>query len=387
MYIHKFNENDIFINQIKSYPSVEFYIYEDVVYYNNKKIISGQFTSSVGAVPNGFINLYEENIDRNPNNLIYPFVTKNGSLTALKTTSTSQFNSDFSYGDTITGSYPLSASIVREYYAIGQSRPHINSLKNTFNYYSNNSKHYLYSSSYGNKATQEINVISIPSIFYGSQIKKGTVNLELYHTGTLIGQLQDIKQNGELVQIGPSGSNGSGSVAGTVLYNEGFIILTGSWTLYSSSLGGELYLNDPSNRRQTSWLFYGFGANDNYSNSINEFSYRLTFNGTTFTPALTMFAHAQKGQLNHSNNPTYVEKNQLYNPNTGSYFYKENELSIKNTIETDYDDEQPNFEKQTFISKIGIYDENKNLIAIATLAEPVKKTINRDLTFKLKIDL
>ena len=45
------------------------------------------------------------------------------------------------------------------------------------------------------------------------------------------------------------------------------------------------------------------------------------------------------------------------------------------------------FQKQTFISKVGIYDENKNLIAIANVAEPVKKTEDRDFTFKLKIDI
>ena len=33
-----------------------------------------------------------------------------------------------------------------------------------------------------------------------------------------------------------------------------------------------------------------------------------------------------------------------------------------------------------------LYDENKNLIAIAKTATPVKKTEERDLTFKLKLD-
>ena len=45
------------------------------------------------------------------------------------------------------------------------------------------------------------------------------------------------------------------------------------------------------------------------------------------------------------------------------------------------------FKKQTYISKIGIYDENKNLIGVAKLATPVKKTEERDLTFKLKLDI
>ena len=47
----------------------------------------------------------------------------------------------------------------------------------------------------------------------------------------------------------------------------------------------------------------------------------------------------------------------------------------------------PPFEKTVFINKIGIYDENKNLIAVAKLAKPVRKRDSDDLTFKLKLDL
>ena len=47
----------------------------------------------------------------------------------------------------------------------------------------------------------------------------------------------------------------------------------------------------------------------------------------------------------------------------------------------------PEFSKQTYISKVGIYDKDKNLIAVAKLATPVKKTEERDLTFKLKLDI
>jgi hypothetical protein len=43
--------------------------------------------------------------------------------------------------------------------------------------------------------------------------------------------------------------------------------------------------------------------------------------------------------------------------------------------------------KQVFISEVGIFDEQKNLIGIAKVAKPVKKTEERDLTFKIKIDL
>ena len=49
-----------------------------------------------------------------------------------------------------------------------------------------------------------------------------------------------------------------------------------------------------------------------------------------------------------------------------------------------YDQE---YQKQVFISKIGIYDKDKNLIPIAKLAKPVRKTEDLEYTFKLKYDL
>ena len=69
------------------------------------------------------------------------------------------------------------------------------------------------------------------------------MDLKFYITGTLVGQLQDVNRNGELIQVAPSGSTGSGSVAGVVLYTEGFVVLTGSWSLDSTLRN---YVNDIS---------------------------------------------------------------------------------------------------------------------------------------------
>jgi len=57
-----------------------------------------------------------------------------------------------------------------------------------------------------------------------------------------------------------------------------------------------------------------------------------------------------------------------------------------NVVSSSYDTE-PYLEKTTFISSIKLYDDNKNVIGIAKLAKPVRKTQERDLTFKLKLDL
>jgi hypothetical protein len=40
-----------------------------------------------------------------------------------------------------------------------------------------------------------------------------------------------------------------------------------------------------------------------------------------------------------------------------------------------------------YISKVAIYDDKKNLIGIATMANPVLKQEDQDYTFKLRLDI
>jgi len=388
MTFKKFEEKDILYNVLETNPKQTFKIYNSKVYHNNQTILVGEFTNPVPMVPTGFVSLYEINVDRNEadTGLIYPFVTKEGSLIGPRTVSTTTFNSDFLFGDTITGSYPLSSSIKRDFYQLGVARPEIGALKNTLNYYIPMSSHYKYDSSLGNKGTQPLNLISIPSILYGDSIKKGDLELNFYISGTLIGTLKDERQNGEMVQTGPLGSTGSGSVAGVALYNEGFVLLTGSWYLETGIARN--YLDDGTNLMTSSWLFFGAGANDGIpAGVIPSSSYDFDMKGVNRVPTLTMFAHANKIEMNHSNNSTYVEYGQTTTPITGAYIYSENKnLQIKNIVSSSYADPTGSFEKITYISQVGIYDEDKNLIGIASVANPVKKTQGREFTFKLKVD-
>ena len=62
------------------------------------------------------------------------------------------------------------------------------------------------------------------------------------------------------------------------------------------------------------------------------------------------------------------------------------EVAVKNTIESDFCNHNDNFEKQTFISKIAIYDDDKNLLGIAKLATPVRKK-ETDLLIHLNLSL
>jgi hypothetical protein len=397
MPFRKFGETDLIRNTIISYPKVNFFIYDGKVYYNHRPDQDGQF-DKVYSSEVGSINLYEYNIDKlsGSNDFIYPYITKQSAGASFKTVGKVSYSNEFVYGDRITGSYPMTASISREYMKNPSGKTngapnhrHFYALKNRLNFLGQRSRHYVVSSSLGNKNTQTINLISIPSIAYGSRINPGSVSLKWYLTGSLIGELRDEKQNGELIQVGPAGSTGSGSVAGVVLYDEGFLLLTGSWDLSTEQIG----LVSGSSDTEPQWIYYGAGAKDNVnvastSATYASASFDMSFEGHTETQVLTMFAHAGRGQANFSNNPTYVTHGQNKISISSSAVFQENaERTIKNTVSSSFEGYEAPFKRQVYISRIGVYDENKNLIGVATLSSPVLKEETQDLSFKIKLDI
>ena len=101
-----------------------------------------------------------------------------------------------------------------------------------------------------------------------------------------------------------------------------------------------------------------------------------------------MFAKAGRGAVNYSNNPTFLQSGSSLFNLTSAHVYEENpERLIKNTVSSSYPGYSASFKRQVFISRIGIYDVNRNLIGVATLADPVLKQEDEDYTFKLKLDI
>jgi hypothetical protein len=102
-----------------------------------------------------------------------------------------------------------------------------------------------------------------------------------------------------------------------------------------------------------------------------------------------MLAQAPVGMVNFSNNPTFIEKKspRISTASFGKYEYHEVDTkNVKNIVSSSFEDPEPEFEKTVYINHIGIYDEDRNLIAIAKTANPVRKRTQDDFTFKLKLD-
>tara|TARA_R100000008_G_scaffold84354_1_gene71542 strand:- start:667 stop:1983 length:1317 start_codon:yes stop_codon:yes gene_type:complete len=438
MPVYKFNRNDVYVNTLRTYPEVKYFIYSGSSYYNNTPNIPGEFTGSIRATEPGSLSLYELNVDRafipagaNPQNdkyittvtdeagviiadqsirdtgLIYQFMTKDSTRLSFSSVSSTAYAAGTA-GDIMRATLPYTSSIRRNYYTAAQARytnasvatndttgsyvsnpgsvSYLRALKNTLNHYKYISPHYAYSSSASGRDLDSVQVglINIPTIFYGSNIKPGSVKLEFYVTGALRGRLEDKYQNGVLWQTAPLNSPGSGSIAGVALYSEGFLLLTGSWDLsdgdHTEDYGGT--------NNYPSWV--NFGADPSTGGTIiaNSSSYSIELSGTSKIQTLTMFATAPKGELNQSSNPTFVSHSLTQAPSTSSMGYVQNqELSIKNIVSASYATPTGSFDRTTYIAKVGIYDENMNLIAIAKPSTPVRKTASRDFTFKLELDL
>lgn len=245
----------------------------------------------------------------------------------------------------------------------------IDSLKNTINYYKAQDDMFNYDK-FKNTPTL---LCSLSSFHLGSGIKKGTVSINSYLSGTKIGNLQDKYFDGVLYD------SASNNKAGIVLYREGFILINHTGSLnntnvkYSSSYDG-LFTDKPK------WINMFISASDSYYCDIN---YDIKSDVSTNTT----FVFADKNKFNHSNNATYIESG-TYTVSTGSlHFYESEQIKVKKTNLSPFNSGSAQFEKQTFISTIGLYDVNRKLIAIANLANPIRKTENREFLFKLKLDI
>ena len=197
---YRFAPTDKFVNTLVTHPSIEFVIYSGSAYYNQEVTLAGSSSATVKHVPVGHISLYEYNIDRptgsslvnddlNPfmefhgvapnesvinTGLIYPWTVRDGTRIAFRTVTNQTYNT-FNPGDIIAGSYPMSASISKEYYPASLPRrtpndvdpsasppadefpddirssgsvSHLYALQNTMNNYRYISPHYAVSSSF-----------------------------------------------------------------------------------------------------------------------------------------------------------------------------------------------------------------------------------------------
>lgn len=390
-----------------THPTYKFQFYSGSAYINNNRANMGT------DIPTGSISLYEYNVNRSTgtgtDELIYPWVVKDGSGQGFPNITKEAYNAA-EYGTVISGTYPMTSSLARQYFAATTdpfanngteaakdayvtTRKNLISLKNTMNYYRSMSNSFEFNTTYTEGI---VNLITVPSIFYDAGIEKGTVTLNFYYTGSLVSSATDERRNGQLIS---TRGVTSGSIVGVVLYDEGFILLTDTTALAShvdNYAGTSIRGNPVKSEDYPRWTYFGAYANKYVNGTANTYAsaslFEITFNGTNKVPTMTMFATAQPGDLNNSLNPTWISSSEATVPwrsrvtFTSSSYVEPNDIALVNTVQSQYCYHRDDFQKQVFVTRLGLYDKDRNLIGVAKVANPVLKKEQEDFTFKIKLD-
>lgn len=202
-----------------------------------------------------------------------------------------------------------------------------------------------YTSTNERNLNNEFAVISIPQIYYGEGVKIGSVRLEDEQSGKLY-------EDDGYSNLLDSGSN----VAGNIFYDRGLVILTRD--IVSGSVLSQYTLNF----RSTKTI---------YENEILLSVLESEFNVSQNPTAVDYDADGKFGKIKlHS-----IQSN--VNPTVFSGF---GEYDYSSSFDTTGSYLAP------YITTIGLYDDDLNMVAVAKLPQPIKSMPDYPLNFIVRFD-
>lgn len=248
--------------------------------------------------------------------------------------------------------------------------------------YSSNAKHaYLYVHSYAhtchwtpndhptfvtkqtkiNTDINEMRVVHVPSLFYGRQIEPGTVTISdgTYNSQKIVRVFNDDGKGGLYVSGSMtkaiSGEDYTGEKrrkVGNVFYSEGIITLT-----------------DPALRDMMDVNTYFWDPTIQVSSGVFGDLLSVDFRGNTRTLTKVFNCRAPSAQVNASNNSTFSYRD------TGDETTTDDDRTIRKSNDG-----------TVWITAVGLYNEERKLVAVAKLAQPIRKREKDRLNIKLKYD-
>ena len=239
---------------------------------------------------------------------------------------------------------------------------HVNEPYNSFG--SNNTNEI-----YKDLHTGSLTWISIPHLVFGEGIERGTVVLTDKSTGTVMtikddseGNLYDTGYSSSLASAGSSSI--SASYVGNIFYEHGnFVLIAPSRSLWydTNVLNG---VTESYNTGQYGQLCKGRTDADGFD---------LEFKGTITNYEQVIDCVAGEGEFNFSMNDSLRTKNSGSDKNE---IYP-GELIPMATSST----------YQPYVTTLGLYDDQRRLLAVGKLARPIRKDPTLSISFMIRFDL
>tara|TARA_R110000824_G_scaffold68645_4_gene177385 strand:- start:695 stop:1777 length:1083 start_codon:yes stop_codon:yes gene_type:complete len=162
-------------------------------------------------------------------------------------------------------------------------------------------------------------------------------------------------------------TGGSGDeIVGHVYYQAGIAVITASYFSGSfadpasvpSGLGTRTIAGNPA----VNWVLTS-STITNAANALRFTVDNVEFNNTTELNSTIYFCRANTQDYNYSANPTYLTASKI---------------RVKN--------DNPKAEPVSYITTVGLYSADNELLAVAKLSEPLKKSPSNEVTLRVRLD-
>lgn len=241
----------------------------------------------------------------------------------------------------------------------------------------------------GGAKMNEVFFINFARLLSKDEIKKGSFNLELgtsaswdQSNGVFAERIKLVDTNaqndyrvnspagdyGILYADSTSGTNlttdDGTQKAGLIFYQAGIAVVTASVFISGSGgiLTGSKSALEMNTGTQTVQQLFVSGAISASCDSLRQRLYNVEFNNTTELNSTVYFCRAHHNEFNYSTNPTYLSSSKLVVKNNAS--------------------DTP----VSYISTVGLYSADNELLAVAKLSEALKKDPSNELTLRVRLD-
>jgi hypothetical protein len=229
----------------------------------------------------------------------------------------------------------------------------------------------------GGAKHKEVYFLSFSRLLVKDEIKKGSFSMTMMTGGTLGNPtslgingsplvLTDLNANTDFRVNSPAGEYGvlySGSTAqtssavGLIYYQAGIVVLTssvfGTSSFATSSYAGGMV---PVKKALT-----GTTIQENCNFARHRIA-NISFNNTTELNSTIYFCRANHNEFNYSSNPTYLSSSRI---------------RVK---------EKASDNPKSYITTVGLYSPDNELLAVAKTSEPIKKTPANEFTLRVRLD-
>ena len=231
----------------------------------------------------------------------------------------------------------------------------------------------------GGDKFKECFFLSLSRLLTKDEIKKGSFRLGLYLTSSNVKTLASRNAMMTLGDYGaatsfkvnsPTGeygliytASGGDDAVGHIYYQAGVVVLTAS--IFSGSFEDPAKTAAailPSRLDKVSDAFTG----STITELANGFRYtvdNIEFNNTTELNSTMYFCRANTGEYNYSSNPTYLDSSKIV-------------VKGNNAFE----------EPVSYMTTVGLYSADNELLATAKLSEPLKKAPSNEITLRVRLD-